>query len=568
VRRLRYGAAAGALLAVLAGCASVPTNGPVQQGDPVGVAAAGGEFVRVIAQPPQDGVTPADLVQGFLVASSSSDYDYATARQYLTPTAAAGWNPHAGVQIADVGGLQISGLGSLILAKGSLDGTIAADNSYTVAPAGATIDASYQVVKVGGQWRIAELPTGLILKRDDVVRGFRTYDLFFLDPSRQVLVPDPITVPVTGAGDAVALTRALLGGPTTWLRPAVTTAFPAGTALATDSVPIDNGVAQVNLTSQVLAADDQTRQMLCAQLIHTLLGLPDVSGVTITVGDQPLAVSGAGLIQTANQWSRFDPTILGSGDLPLASVAGQVVQLTPATKPIPVAGLVGKGKLLLFTPVESLDGTTLAGVTPNRSAIWTQSMTGTPVPVRVITGGKLTRPSWDRTNALWTVSQGHGVVRYALGKQIAVPVDGLPTGTTVADITRISVARDGARAAVLLRQGAQIEPWLALIVRTSEGVRLAGLQRIENTIVDASDIAWQGANTLAILGVADGAPAQVFTVSPGFGDTTAQLAPTGADHLAAAPGAPLLVSSNDVVYRALNGTFAKMANATGPSYPG
>jgi hypothetical protein len=149
-----------------------------------------------------------------------------------------------------------------------------------------------------------------------------------------------------------------------------------------------------------------------------------------------------------------------------------------------------------------------------------------------------------------------------------VPVDGLPTGSTVADITRISVARDGARAAVLLRQGAQIEPWLALIVRTSEGVRLAGLQRIENTIVDASDIAWQGANTLAILGVADGAPAQVFTVSPGFGDTTAQLAPTGADHLAAAPGAPLLVSSNDVVYRALNGTFAKMANATGPSYPG
>ena len=89
----------GALVAValLAGCATVPTSGPVDRHTPQATGVNSG--VRIDPLPPADGASPLLVVEGFLHAMSVYQPDYAVARQYLTPSASAAWHPESGVQV-------------------------------------------------------------------------------------------------------------------------------------------------------------------------------------------------------------------------------------------------------------------------------------------------------------------------------------------------------------------------------------------------------------------------------------------------------------------------------------
>ena len=85
---LLAGGAAAAACRCSSACASVPTSGPIEQG-PVVDAGESTQFIRVIAAPPSQGASPADIVRGFLEANASLESDHAIARRYLTPPAAA-----------------------------------------------------------------------------------------------------------------------------------------------------------------------------------------------------------------------------------------------------------------------------------------------------------------------------------------------------------------------------------------------------------------------------------------------------------------------------------------------
>ena len=89
-----------AVLAVLivaalstAGCVSMPTGGPVQS-YPVtqGPNAQSNPYVQIQPQPPGDGWSPKQIVQGFLTASASFGNYGQVALQYLTPQEQKVWN--------------------------------------------------------------------------------------------------------------------------------------------------------------------------------------------------------------------------------------------------------------------------------------------------------------------------------------------------------------------------------------------------------------------------------------------------------------------------------------------
>ena len=344
--------AAGLAVALLGGCASVPTSGPIRQGPPL-VADDQELIYRAIPQPPLPGMTPDEVVRGFLAASSSGSDAYGVARSFLTPKAAEGWNPLASVRVYDNSGIQTKLATNAVSVSGILDGTIGADGGYTVAGAGERLDVSYRLAKVGTEWRIDQLPPGLVLGRGDVDREFRTFNLYFFDPAFSVLVPDPITVPVVGSGLPTTLVRALLHGPTGWLAPAVRTAFPEGTALALDSVPVDQGIAQVELSSQVLGASDRTRVALSAQLVWTLGRLPNVTGVRITVNGQPLTVLGSGPVQETDMWQAYDAdSDARSGPAAPVLAAGRtgLLRVGDDGTLVPAAGPFGQGHPLVVSP--------------------------------------------------------------------------------------------------------------------------------------------------------------------------------------------------------------------------
>ncbi len=98
--RRRAAAAVALAAALLTGCSSLPTSGPVRAGrdlqadrDDVGV--------RVIGQPPVPGSRPQDIVRGFLQAGADFVNDHAVARLYLAPAARERWKPSTGTAVYD-----------------------------------------------------------------------------------------------------------------------------------------------------------------------------------------------------------------------------------------------------------------------------------------------------------------------------------------------------------------------------------------------------------------------------------------------------------------------------------
>ena len=87
--------------------------------------------------------------------------------------------------------------------------------------------------------------------------------------------------------------RALLGGPSAWLKPAVTTAIPTDTALSGDAVTISDGIATVPLSDAVVQLNDSQRSLLAAQVVYTL-GQPQIGirAVRFTVNAQPFPIPG------------------------------------------------------------------------------------------------------------------------------------------------------------------------------------------------------------------------------------------------------------------------------------
>ena len=88
-----------ASVALLGGCATVPTKGTVRSGDRLGRAQDLGG-VGVEAKPPRANVGDLAIVSGFLEAMSDSQA-YDVARQYMTPDAAAKWQPESQTVVYD-----------------------------------------------------------------------------------------------------------------------------------------------------------------------------------------------------------------------------------------------------------------------------------------------------------------------------------------------------------------------------------------------------------------------------------------------------------------------------------
>ena len=97
-RRLAAAAASVALLSMLlAGCATIPSSGPVQQGDPV--PADSSPDLDIVVEGPTADATQEQILEGFLNAAQSPRNNYQVAREYLTPTFADEWQADAAATI-------------------------------------------------------------------------------------------------------------------------------------------------------------------------------------------------------------------------------------------------------------------------------------------------------------------------------------------------------------------------------------------------------------------------------------------------------------------------------------
>jgi Lipoprotein LpqB beta-propeller domain/Sporulation and spore germination len=545
----------------LAACSSVPTSGPIEQGPAIAVAGQD-QFIRVIARPPVPGMSQEDLVRGFQEASASADGAYAVARQYLTGKAAALWDPGSGVAVYDNGGLTYAAKGSAVEVQGNLLGSIDATGQYTVANPGTKLDDVYEVTKVDGEWRLSSVPAGLVLGPGDIDRGFRAFDLYYFTRDFGALVPAAITIPVSGAGMATQLVRALLAGPTSWIAPSVRTGFPEGTRLALDSVPVVDGVAQVALSSEVLQADDATRKALSAQLAWTLRQVPSIGSFRITVGGQPVAVPGQSAVQSVSSWNGYDPDQAGKGAIAVNDRG--LVSVTADDK----LEALGQAKPPIVSPAVDFGATQIAGLSLDRRTLWTAKYGGAQRAVKRYAGAELSRPSWDSAGEIWVVDRGNGLVLIKSGVAGRIAVSGLPAGVRDADLLAVSMSRDGTRAGLLIRRGTRVEPMVARVERSADAIRVSDPIRIESVLTDAIDLAWSDSGTLAVLGTTGAASLQVAYIAVGTARVSSVSVPDGAVSIATAPSMSTLIGAGGSLYRSVGNTWTSVGTAIDPAYPG
>ena len=561
-------AALGSLLAA-AGCASVPSSGPVRAGD---VVQAGVEepFTRVIPQAPVAGLGPVAVVQGFLAASASFEDDHRVAREYLTPEASATWDAGAGVVVYDDNAYSVRSTSPRkVEFRAETPATIDADGTLT--PTGeATTSTTFLLARSGGEWRITSLSDGLFLTRLDVARSFRALDLFFLADQGTLLVPDPVYVPIVRPGAATSLMRALLGGPTPWLAPAVRTAFPPGTSLVVDAVPVENGIAMVNLSSEVLSASDAELSALTAQTVWTLSQLPEVTGVRITAEGSSLSLPGGEGVQTERDWIGFDPNASPSTVTGLAVDQGRVVEQN-GDDFVAVPGSFGDGDYVLRTPTATWAGDRLAAVTADGRRLLVQDRAEPQRVSQVFEGEDLGPPSFDGDGTLWFVDRsesGGSVVRVADVSGVVRRVDAPALARRT--VVELDLARDGARAALVVeRSDGSGQLLLARVERTGTRIALTGLRPLERTLTDVRSAAWVASDRIVVLARQGGALIQPWLV--GINGLVGQTGGSakGLETIAAVPGRPLLAGTTDG--RLLESTglsWRELAPGRDPSYAG
>jgi len=544
--------------------AQVPTDSSVQQGDASGTDQQD-QFIRVIPQGPRTGMTAVQVVQGFLDASAAAEDDHAVARDYLTSQAAARWRPDSGVQVFK-GTPELTLAGTSVLFSAPLVGKISEKGNYAITQGVSALNAKFSLIRQEGQWRIEELPQGLELSIVDMQRAYRSLSVFYFNPQFNTLVPDSRMIAVPGNGLATGLMEALLAGPNEWLAPAVRNAFALGVGLNFRNVPIENGVARVDLTADAGLATDETRREMAQQIVWTMRQVPEVRAVSITSGGQILSIPGIPYPIPRDQWPQIDPSGLESGASAIVASWSGVLQLNRLNS-VRIAGNPNVTNSALVQVVSNKSGGMLAAIDV-LGRVWSTTVDSSPSWSQLPIARAVQWLDFDPSGGLWIWNEANGLAVWdAPGPLKSIPVQGLPSGSTV---IKAVPSRDGSRVALIARSGVNTSVYLARIVQNvetnartiSEPIRLA------RSVSGLVDLDWSGANSLALIGRLGAGVLQVFDLDLSLGSLVAQGGPVGPDSIASAPGLPVLVSAkNGLIYQLDAGSWTARLNAWSPSYP-
>jgi Lipoprotein LpqB beta-propeller domain/Sporulation and spore germination len=574
----------------------MPDNGPAaeftaspQASQPIN------DFIGLFPSAPTPGATPGQIVQGFLVASANYPTYAALADDYLDAAAAKSYNPSGLTVLSGFTQFPEQTAGHHDLSHATVQTTGTVETSYGSSPQGqyfwpqgqdgATSTYTFDLVKVNGQWRISNPPHSRMLGAEDFQYYFQSRDLYFFDAAtEQTLVPDSVFVPLSTDEQVLVagLVSALSQQPNpAWLGNATQTAFPPAKVLG---VTVDGATATVNLGGAIAHASARILQQVSAQLVWTLTSVDPVPGsiqsVVLELNGQPWTSTGPPpcadgpsptSFQTLAAYECFNPfpstaasfyyvnggqawSRCGTKAQALEGSIGTIVPLvghtgafsTPdcgSSRYLPEPGATGTpaqptsiGSLAMASV--SPDGKYLAVVPPGHDEVYVVSLPGAatslPATPRWSTTD-ITALSWDRTDDLWVAAGGFIEMLPSTGK---APVPVQYGAGTVLDL---SVAPDGVRVALIVRNGSQRQIELAAI---TQPVQESGTKppspavpklplgtTLAPNISAPASLDWYTTDDLVALGGAgqktlyevpvDGQPATAETTPPGAASITA-----------------------------------------------
>jgi hypothetical protein len=557
--------------------------------------------VRVFALPPADDAEPQEIVQGFLEALTSDDLRYETARKYLTGDAAKEWDPGESTTVlaeaptpyppstadrpdTDESRYELSG-----------ERVARVDEQHAYTPASGDYRKTVHLTRVKdtGQWRIDELPSGVVLGRSDFERNYKSINKYYFTSAAQSGEPGTVADPVyvrSQVDPVTQVVRDLLKGPTSWLNPVARTSFPSGTALRKGTralTPDDRNRLVVPLNKKADRVSDSRCKEMAAQLLFTLqdympTGVNEVE-LQGSAGAQ-LCVLGegeAGIIASHGFGRKAEFEYFIDGDHKLVRLSeGNTV-----TTPTAVPGPLGDGEKELRSAAVSRGEDQAAGVSADGSELYVTPLTaggtlGDPVlhSVGATAKDRLTTPSWDGRGDLWVADRDPENPRLlVLADGMGEPLE-VRTPNLSGRIEAVRVAADGVRVALILKNEGERALYIGRIERDADAegttVSIVELRSVTPDLEDVTAMSWAGDSQLVVVGREPGGVQQMRYVqvdgspTPGSGPS----ALTGVEEIAASDdeNQPLVAHSADGIVRLSPGaqwqTVVKEGSA--PVYPG
>jgi hypothetical protein len=565
-RAARAAAFTLALLLVLAGCARIPTSGPVGKSSE----GSAGNLSAPVFLPaaPQPGASPETIIDYFYRAGSGYEDDYAVARQYLTQASSVSWKPDQRALVYREARVVATETENIYNYELDVAYTVDADGIATQSPAGTVERIPVTVTQVDGEWRISDIPDGTAIAEETFKVIYGAYPIYFYDPTFTFAVPDVRWF--IRNKTVKAMTSALLAGPAPYLRGAVASAFPSGIKLARESVPVVSGAAQVDLTAkELMETSPEDRLRMQMQLTLTFRSQPDVVNVELranqdlvrveddgsvlppvqdkSVPSRQIAISGNELVRYEN--NRISP-------LPDMQPVSALTPRFPAESPVSqTAAFLNEGR------------TTLYSITPGQ-------------PARALTTrSTLSRPSFGLNEWVWTAGPGGDgateVVAFrpaGVAEGAAVPsVTLAPAWLAGRTVKEFRISREGVRALVISEQNGKTRVQVAGVIRGGDGTpRELTAPVTLATESDPDQGAWVSDTTVAVM---KGSP--TTNVTPELLSLTSgqpqQLAPwPGLVALSAGNGAEEVYgqSAEGIFQRLGNGWSPQIKGPIDPAFPG
>lgn len=500
-----------AVLALSAGCVTMPDEGPVVE-SPAQEGAEEAPGISFDPRPPQAGDSAVEVVSGFLEAMKAAPIKTSVARQFLTEEAQQSWAPERRIlTYADPG--DPSG-GSRVVVQ--LGGVNVYDERGAWQVSVPERRLGFDLVREGDEWRISQAPDAVVVPASWFGDWYQRVNTYYFDPTSEILVPEPVFVP-RGDQEASALVRSLLATPDDTSTRVLRSHFPEGTGPGL-SVPVDaGGLAEVNLAGDPSVIDEETGQRMLAQLVWTLRQLPRVRAVSLRVGDRPLGTFDGESEVGLDVGGDFDPVgpypttdLFGLQDRRL--VRGDIARLVETQGPL---GAEARDVRSVST---NLSGTLAAAVTRDGSALLAAPVGQTTGALVEVVSGRvdLRRPAWDHRDRMWLLDRNAGSARVLLVTGTTVRSVRVP-GITGRVVTKLLASRDGTRLVAVRRGGGTDEVVTARVLqeRTGRvvGAQSAGVLALPDGVTRIRDLVWRSTSSVSVLSDVGEDLSQVRTVS-------------------------------------------------------
>jgi hypothetical protein len=554
------------LLALLAGCARIPTSGPVGKSSE----SSAGNLSAPVFLPaaPQPGASPETIIDYFYRAGSGYEDDYAVARQYLTQASSVSWKPDQRALVYREAKVVAGEAENVYNYELDVAYTVDADGIATQSPEGTIEKIPVTVTQVDGQWRISALPDGTAIAEETFKVIYGAYPIYFYDPTFTYAVPDVRWFIKNKT--VKAMTSALLAGPAPYLRGAVASAFPSGIKLARESVPVVSGAAQVDLTAKELtetSPEDRLRMQM--QLTLTFRSQPDVVNVELRANQD--------LVRVEDNGSVLPPVVDRNVPSRQIAVSGNELVRYENNRISPLPDMQPVSSLAPRFPAESPVSQTAAFLNDSRSTLYSINP-GEPARA-LTTRSTLTRPSFGLNGWLWSAGPG------AEGgtEVVAFRPTGVAEGATVPAVTLtpawlagrtvkdFRISREGIRALVISEQNGKTRVQVTGIIRGGDGTPRELTPPVTLATESGPDQGvWVSDTTVAVMKGAAGSNVTPELLSLTSGQPQ-QLAPwPGLVALSAGNGPEEIYaeSAEGVFQRLGNGWSPQIKGPIDPSFPG